>query len=925
MQPPRIEPSPTRPEISAIAQKTRSEPQEPCTQTPCLARDVSGFDVERLNDQSQPLMSITEEPTLEEYLELGPRLAGHAPVSLAIRGTPVADSIRCSWRGTARTQTQRDNAVRAWLGKQPTDAVPDTGYLEVLFDTVFQVAAPDHQALIRSNFQAIAQGESQEYLFLTCHIDYTAHEYILGAGPATITLAYDQMGESSSHELYLREFYNGEFPGEAIQSEGEHQDLMAQALTQGEENLGEITGSSETVLFLSPMGADHRIGIETWLAVLQWDLQEDDDGVIHAVRYGAPAGDPEYSETLAGLKTRITATAVDDGQSANRVANATGLQAYYRTIGAYADITPDDGSTDTFTPAQPAKIMDCASGTAVAGNPALAHDCQNLLDAESALAGAAALNWDKDTLIASWDGITSSGAPARVTALGLAGESLTGTIPASLGSLFELTSLDLSGNSLTGQIPKELGWLHNLTTLRLSGNSLTGCIPTSLKDVATNDLSTLTLPYCQPPAPTGLTAGAPGSTTVTLTWNAVAGASKYRVEQRPGIGTGWTELSNTITGAAHTATGLTCGAGHQFRVSALGSGATYQAAWSQPGAPVTAQTNACPPGFEQASYEFTARDDITAGTSIGAVTAANATSYMVAAGNDDGDLAISSTGGITTARALSYARTQEYNLTVQADNGQGETSAADVTITLTDASCHNGTVVPSPNDNRNLVEDCSTLLAAKDALRGAADLDWSPGRSISQWEGITVERNVELELIRIALTDKSLTGVIPPILGRLKDLKRLDLDENELTGPIPPELADIETLRDLFLFENQLTGPIPAELGAMPVLWNLSLHHNRLTGSIPPELGKLTSLRQLLLDGNGLTGAIPAEVGLMTALQQLWARDNQLSGQIPAELGDLDALTHLYLEGNSFTGCVPADLDGTANNDLDTLTSDACP
>ena len=33
-----------------------------------------------------------------------------------------------------------------------------------------------------------------------------------------------------------------------------------------------------------------------------------------------------------------------------RIANVSGLRQYYREIGAYGDITPDDGSTETFTP-----------------------------------------------------------------------------------------------------------------------------------------------------------------------------------------------------------------------------------------------------------------------------------------------------------------------------------------------------------------------------------------------------------------------------------------------------------------------------------------------------------------------------------------------------------------------------------------------
>ena len=98
--------------------------------------------------------------------------------------------------------------------------------------------------------------------------------------------------------------------------------------------------------------------------------------------------------------------------------------------------------------------------------------------------------------MADWAGLTTGGAPSRVTRVELDDEGLTGSSPVQLGSLSGLTHLDLSDNSLTGGIPVELGLLQNLVELRLSGNSLTGCIPPPLREVPTNDLAELGLPDC---------------------------------------------------------------------------------------------------------------------------------------------------------------------------------------------------------------------------------------------------------------------------------------------------------------------------------------------------------------------------------------------------------------------------------------------
>ena len=104
--------------------------------------------------------------------------------------------------------------------------------------------------------------------------------------------------------------------------------------------------------------------------------------------------------------------------------------------------------------------------------PALVKDCEALLAAKDALRGTGALNWATGTAIGSWDGVTVGGTPERVT------------------------KLKLANKSLTGIIPKDLEKLDALAEIKLSGNTLTGCIPASLKSVATNDLSSLSLPYC---------------------------------------------------------------------------------------------------------------------------------------------------------------------------------------------------------------------------------------------------------------------------------------------------------------------------------------------------------------------------------------------------------------------------------------------
>ena len=81
-------------------------------------------------------------------------------------------------------------------------------------------------------------------------------------------------------------------------------------------------------------------------------------------------------------------------------------------------------------------------------------------------------------------------------ALFLDGNQLTGPIPASLGDLTKLRRLSLHHNLLTGAIPESLTNLADLERIKLAWNAFTGCVPVALRDVPTNDLGGLGLPYC---------------------------------------------------------------------------------------------------------------------------------------------------------------------------------------------------------------------------------------------------------------------------------------------------------------------------------------------------------------------------------------------------------------------------------------------
>ena len=204
-------------------------------------------------------------------------------------------------------------------------------------------------------------------------------------------------------------------------------------------------------------------------------------------------------------------------------------------------------------------------------------------------------------------------------------------------------------------------------------------------------------------------------------------------------------------------------------------------------------------------------------------------------------------------------------------------------------------------------------------LGNLSNLQWLNLRTNGFTGGIPAELGRLSNLTYLNLGANDLTGTIPSDLGNLSNLQWLILHTNGFTDGIPAELGRLSNLTYLNLGANDLTGTIPAELSSLHGLERLDLGNNELMGTIPTELGNLSKLQQLSLSRNQLSESIPTSLGNLSQLERLWLYDNRLTGEIPARLANLTKLDLIRLAGNALTGCVPAALRNVETNDLDLL------
>ncbi|GLT53874.1 hypothetical protein SLA2020_271130 [Shorea laevis] len=175
------------------------------------------------------------------------------------------------------------------------------------------------------------------------------------------------------------------------------------------------------------------------------------------------------------------------------------------------------------------------------------------------------------------------------------------------------------------------------------------------------------------------------------------------------------------------------------------------------------------------------------------------------------------------------------------------------------------------------------------------DFDGCP----SSWNGIVCNGG---NVAGVVLDDLALSADADlSVFSNLTKLVKLSMSNNSITGKIPDNIADLKSLEfldNLSLSGNNFSGSIPDSISGLASILNLDLSRNSFSGPLPTSLTKLTNLVSLNLSFNGFTKRIPKGFDLISGLEVLDLHGNMLDGQLDVEFLILSSATHVDFSGN---------------------------
>ncbi len=217
---------------------------------------------------------------------------------------------------------------------------------------------------------------------------------------------------------------------------------------------------------------------------------------------------------------------------------------------------------------------------------------------------------------------------------------------------------------------------------------------TGMRELTATQTITITVTDVEPPAaPSQPSVAAASRTSLTASWTAPTNTGKppitdYDVQYRTPKETGtWKDASHSGTTTSATITGLEMGTEYGVQVRAVSSEGAGD--WSTEGTGSTTANQA--PTFSATSMTRTVAENTAASTAFGAVVAASdpendSLMYTLGGTNASAFDIVAGRGQLRTRAALDHETKNSYEVTVTADDGNGGTASATVTIAVSDVN-----------------------------------------------------------------------------------------------------------------------------------------------------------------------------------------------------------------------------------------------
>lgn len=154
------------------------------------------------------------------------------------------------------------------------------------------------------------------------------------------------------------------------------------------------------------------------------------------------------------------------------------------------------------------------------------------------------------------------------------------------------------------------------------------------------------------------------------------------------------------------------------------------------------------------------------------------------------------------------------------------------------------------------------------------------------------------KLVKLSMSNNSISGVIPGNIGDFTSLEFLDLSDNLFSSVLPPSIGRLGSLKNLSLAGNNISGSTPDTLSGLVLIQSLDLSRNSLSGQLPTSLTKLNDLVYLNLSSNRFVKRIPKGLELISGLKVVDIHGNMLDGPLDGVFFLLSNASYVDLSGN---------------------------